>query len=178
MHLSLATLEERFRDLSLPPLDRGTIALVVVRPESGARSLPARCRLTAESGLDGDRWFHGPKRKPGSQITLIRADVARLVADGERPELCGDNLHVDLDLSIANLPAGTRLRAGTAVLEVTPDPHTGCSKFSARFGADARAWTNSPGLAPLRLRGIHARVAAAGEVSPGDPIEVLSRPPA
>jgi MOSC domain-containing protein YiiM len=90
--------------------------------------------------------------------------------------MAGDNLHVELDLSVDNLPAGTRLRIGEALCEVTPLPHTGCAKFAARFGEDARRITDDPEFASQRLRGIHVCVLEDGYVSPGDPIEVLSRP--
>jgi MOSC domain-containing protein YiiM len=176
MHLPFETLQQQFDDLPAPPQDRGTVVLVVSRPDTGIRELPERCSLTLTGGVHGDRWSRKSGAKPDNQITIIRSDVARLVANGQAPELCGDNLHVDLDLSDQNLPAGTRVRIGTALCEVTPLPHTGCSKFSARFGPDARAFTNAPENAHLRLRGLHVRVIEEGTVSPGDAIEVLSRP--
>lgn len=176
MHLPFETLEQRLRELPAPPRDSGTVLLVVSRPESNAREMPQRSRLTAAGGVEGDRWAKRAPRDPENQITLIRTDVAHLVANGQPVELCGDNLHVDLDLSIENLPTGTRVRIGTALCEVTAKPHTGCSKFSARFGPDARAFTNAPAYEALRLRGIHVRVLEDGEVSPGDPVEVVARP--
>jgi MOSC domain-containing protein YiiM len=168
-------LEQRFREL--PPIarDRGRVALVVARPAPGTRELPVRCRLTVAGGVEGDRWAQRPDAMPKNQVTLIRADVARLVACGQPVELCGDNLHVELDLSTENLPAGSRVRIGTALCEVTPAPHTGCSKFASRFGADARAFLNAPAYSSLRLRGIHVRVIEDGEVSPGESIEVVAR---
>ena len=113
---------------------------------------------------------------PDAQITVMRADVARLFAGDQPLSLFGDNLLVELDLSPANLPVGTRLRIGSALCEVTPKPHTGCGKFSARFGEDARAVTAAPAFADWRLRGLYIRVLEPGEVSPGDPIQVLARP--
>ena len=105
----------------------------------------------------------------------MRADVARLFANGQALSLFGDNLLVELDLSPANLPTGTRLRVGTAVCEVTPQPHTGCAKFAARFGQEAREITAAPEYQDWRLRGLYIRVVEPGEVGPGDPIRVLSR---
>jgi MOSC domain-containing protein YiiM len=126
--------------------------------------------------VENDRWGKRPSPDPEAQITVMRADVARLVANGQPLSLPGDNLMVELDLDTANLPAGTRLRVGTALCEVTPKPHTGCGKFAGRFGDEARAFTNAPEWESARLRGLYIRVVEAGEVSPGDPIRVLSRP--
>jgi len=176
VHLPMDVLEGRFRQLPALPRDEGKVELVVLRPETDERRLPERCRLTVSAGVEGDRWAKKFLRNPGNQVTLIRADVARLVANGQPVELCGDNLHVALDLSVENLPAGTRLRVGTALCQVTPKPHTGCSKFSARFGADARAFTNAASHADQRLRGLHVQVLEDGEVAPGDPIRVVHRP--
>ena len=82
---------------------------------------------------------------PDAQLTLMNARVVALVAgERERWPLAGDQLYVDLDLSADNLPPGTRLAVGSAVIEVTPEPHTGCAKFSARFGSEALRFVNSP----------------------------------
>jgi MOSC domain-containing protein YiiM len=176
MHLSTAALEQGLRQMPPPPRDEGTIILVVVRPHTEARLTPASCRLTPEGGVDGDRWAQRENPSPASQITVMRADVARLFADGQPLSLFGDNLLVELDLSPINLPTGTRLQVGTAVCEVTPTPHTGCGKFAARCGQDARDLTAAAEFQDWRLRGLHFRVLEAGEVSPGDRIRVLSRP--
>ena len=98
------------------------------------------------------------------QLNIINARVARLVAGDDPADraLAGDQLHVDLDLSPENLPAGTRLAIGGAVIEVTDQPHTGCAKFAARFGAEALRFVNIGGGKQLRLRGINAKVVAAG----------------
>ncbi|HTE20993.1 MAG TPA: MOSC domain-containing protein [Armatimonadota bacterium] len=176
MHLPYDLLETRLRKLPAPPRDEGTVALVVARPAVDERLTPQRCRLTPEGGVDGDRWALRPNPNPAAQITVMRADVARLIGNGQPLALFGDNLQVELDLSRANLPTGTRLQIGTALCEVTPQPHTGCGKFAARFGADARAVTNAAPFLDWRLRGIYIRVIEAGEVGPGDAIRVLSRP--
>jgi MOSC domain-containing protein YiiM len=174
-HLPREVLEERLRALPAPPRDAGTVALVVARPAVNARLTPERTRLTPEEGVEDDRWGEKLRSNPGNQVTVMRADVARLFANGQPLSLFGDNLLVELDLSLENLPAGTRLRIGSALCEVTPLPHTGCGKFAARFGQDARDVTFLPEWVDHRLRGIHVRVLEAGEVSPGDPVEVLSR---
>ena len=100
--------------------------------------------------------------------------AAALVAgDRERWPLAGDQLYVDLDLSDENLPPGTRLALGSAVLEVTDEPHTGCKKFTARFGLDAMVFVNSPVGRALNLRGINARVVESGTVRVGDAVTKL-----
>lgn len=105
----------------------------------------------------------------------MRADVARLIGNGQPLTVAGDNLLVTLDLSATNLPAGSRLLIGTAILEVTPLPHTGCAKFERSFGRDALRLTADPRFRELRLRGIHANVLNAGDIAPGDAVEVLHR---
>ena len=177
MHLPYPVLERGLRELPPPPADEGTVVLVTARPGVEERRTPERCQLTPDGGVDGDRWAKRPNANPKAQITVMRADVARLIANGQPLSLFGDNLLVELDLSTRNLPTGTRLRVGTALCEVTPQPHTGCGKFAARFGQDARDITNAESFLPSRLRGIYIQVIEEGEVSPGDPIRVLARPP-
>jgi hypothetical protein len=173
-HQPLAELERALAQLS-PPRDAGTLALVVARGDDGRRETPARALLTPAGGVPGDAWARDCPEKPEAQLALMRADVARLLANGQPLTLFGDNLLVDLDLCAANLPAGSRLRVGQALLEVTPEPHNGCVKFRQRFGKDALRLTALPHLRALRLRGIYARVVEAGEVAPGDAVAVLSR---
>ena len=176
MHLSAEALTTGIRELPPPPSDEGAVILVVARQEPGERLTPGRAQLTPERGLEGDRWGRKSHPSTDSQVTVMRADVARLIANGQPLSLFGDNLLVELDLSTENLPPGTRVQLGTALCEVTPKPHTGCGKFAARFGQDAREVTNSEPFRNLHLRGIHFRVLEPGEVSPGDTVRVLSRP--
>ena len=176
MALPYEVLEEGLKALPAPPRDAGRVVLVVVRPETEQRETPERARLTLDGGVEGDRWGKREGRKLKNQITMMRADVARLFADGQPLSLFGDNLLVELDLSTAHLPPGTRLQIGTALCEVTPEPHTGCGKFAARVGADARALTAAPEYVEDHLRGIHVCVVEPGEVSPGDSVRVVSRP--
>jgi hypothetical protein len=175
LHLPYAVLEERIAALPPAPLDHGRIVLVVVRPATDERMTPPLCRLTPDDGLVGDRWSKADRRVLDAQVTVMRADVARLIANGQALALPGDNLLVDLDLSRDNLPDGTRLRVGAAIVEVTPKPHNGCAKFAGRFGGDARAIIAADRFRSWRLRGIHVRVTEAGDVRPGDPIVVLKR---
>ena len=176
LHLPSDVLIARLRALPPPSADEGAVVLVVARPEPGERTTPARCRLTPEGGVDGDRWHKRENPSVRSQVTMMRADVARVVANGQPLSLFGDNLLVEIDLSPRNLPAGTRLRVGEALCEVTDKPHTGCDKFAARFGADARALTTAEAFLDWRLRGLHVRVIEAGDVAPGDRVRVVWRP--
>jgi len=176
-HLPLEQLERGFAELS-PPKDHGELALLVSRAYDGARKLLDHVTLSVERGLPDDAWFRDSPETPEAQLAVMRVDVARLVANGQPIELAGDNLFVDLDLSVANLPLGSRLRiggSGGARLEVTPKPHNGCLKFRQRFGADALRLTAAAPFRDFRLRGIYLKVVEAGEVAVGDAIEVMSR---
>jgi MOSC domain-containing protein YiiM/predicted GNAT family N-acyltransferase len=174
-HRPLADLEGIFKTLPTTPKDAGRLALIVRKAEGGARETPDRVTLEPDAGVPGDAWGRNPQRKPDAQITVMQRDVAELVANGQPLSLPGDNLLVDLDISAANLPPGSRLRIGGAVVEVTPLAHNGCKKFRARFGDDALRFVSTPKLRPRNLRGIHVRVIERGEVRVGDAIEVLSR---
>jgi len=156
------------RALPPAPTERGRVALIVARGDGGLRRALDRVRLEPGKGIPGDAWGRRARKNADGSITAMRRDVAELLANGQPVALAGDQLFVDLDLSAENLPPGTRLRAGTALLEVTPKPHTGCRKFSARFGPDALRLTEE--LRPLNLRGIYLKVVEAGELAVGDPL--------
>ena len=173
-HLPLEELE-RGLDKLAPPKDAGTLALIVARRDDGRRETPERVVLTAEEGVPGDAWLRDCPEKIEAQIAVMRSDVAALVANGQSLALPGDNLLLDLDLSVENLPTGSRLRLGEALLEVTPEPHDGCLKFRQRFGKDALRLTADRRFRHLRLRGIYLKVVEAGAVAVGDRVEVLSR---
>ena len=170
-------LESGLEDVLAAPADAGTLELIVRRPGAmGERELLDAGELAPETGLTGDRWAaHEAKRRngrrPEAQLTIMSVRAATLVTgsgDHERWAQAGDQLYVDLDLSQANLPAGSRLAIGEAVVEITPDPHTGCGKFSRRFGVDALKFVNTKRGRELRLRGVNARVVRAGLVRRGD----------
>jgi MOSC domain-containing protein YiiM len=152
----------------------GTVRLVVARKGRGRHAILDEGKLTAADGLVGDRWTLKADPDAQSQITVMEAAVVEAIA-GELVPKAGDNLLVDFDLSAEALPAGTRLTIGTALVEVTPEPHHGCRKFSARFGSPALKWINAKANAGRRLRGLHVRVVEDGAVKPGDVIAIASR---
>ena len=159
------------------PADEGRVELIVRRPEVDAREVVEEATLDLEDGLVGDNWHVKPSLKTGApnpeaQLTVMNARVTALVAgeDRERWALAGDQLYVDLDLSYRNLPPGTRLRVGEAVIEVTEEPHRGCGKFSSRFGVEALKFVNSAVGRELNLRGINTRIVTGGVVRTGDPV--------
>jgi len=154
----------------------GTVELIVRRPAEGEREVLDEAELDLEQGLVGDRWFAGASAKGGeldtsAQLTVMGTGaLGQIEPDRSRWPLAGDQLYVDLDLSQEALPAGTRLEVGSAVIEVSETPHTGCAKFTERFGSEATRLINSPEGRKLRLRGLNARVVQPGTVRVGDAI--------
>jgi len=175
-HLSIDQLQAGLDELRKSPLDLGTVKLIVSRPSTGVRKLQDSAELDPAVGLVGDNWSirGSSKTKDGSshpemQINIMNSRAAALVArHPERWAEAGDQLYIDLNLGPANLPPGTRLEIGSAILEVTDIPHTGCDKFMARFGRDATKFVNSPAGRELNLRGINARVVQQGVIRTGD----------
>lgn len=176
-HLTTAQLEAGVEEIRRSPKDAGELQLIVRRPGVGKRELLDEGQLDTVTGLVGDTWQYRassrmPDRKsphPDMQINIMNARAVALIAQHvERWALAGDQLYVDLDLSGRNLPAGTRIAIGSAILEVTAQPHTGCGKFVERFGLDAMKFVNSPIGRELNLRGINARVVRAGTIRRGD----------
>lgn len=174
-HLPLAELEARLCALPGAPKDSGRLALIVCRSAEGVREKPERVHLSEEEGVPGDSWGRRAPRKPEAQLAVMRRDVAELIANGQPLTIFGDNLFVDLDISVANLPVGSRLRVGGAIVEVTPLAHNGCAKFKGRFGSDALHFVNAQPTRDQNLRGIYWKVIESGEAAVGAPIQVLAR---
>ena len=168
---STAELEAGVAHIEASPREAGTVQMIVRRPQRDEREVLELARLDPDHGLVGDRWVNGAKPQRDEQLTLMSSRVIDLLA-GDRAlwPLAGDQLFVDFDLSCENLPAGTRLALGEAVIEVSPVPHTGCKKFRARFGLDAMRFVGSPRGKTLQMRGINARIVSAGDVRTGDKI--------
>jgi hypothetical protein len=179
--LTMAELEAALDHLRNAPKDDGVVELIVRRPQVDEREVLELAELDPLQGLIGDNWIsRGSRRTPdGSphpemQINIMNSRVTALVAqEKERWSLAGDQLYIDMDLSKENLPAGSRIQIGSAVLEVSPLPHTGCHKFVARFGQDAMKFVNSEIGKQLCLRGINAKVVQAGVVRLGSTAKKL-----
>ena len=177
--LPLEVLCERLAAAPAAPRDHGRVMLLVTRvADGGRREQPARVVLTAADGMPGDGWLRKSPDKPEAQLAVMQHGVASLIANSQPLPLFGDNLFLDLDLSAANLPIGSRLRAGGVLLEVTPKAHNGCHKFKGRFGGDALRFVAHPERRHLNLRGIYLRVVEDGEVAVDDAVEIVMRAPA
>jgi MOSC domain-containing protein YiiM len=177
-HLSTAELEAGLEGVRQSPKDGGRLEMIVRRPRVDEREVLEEGELDLEMGLVGDTWLErGSSRTadgsahPDMQLNVINARLLDLVAqDKARWQLAGDQLVVDFDLSEENIPPGTQLAIGSAVIEVTAQPHTGCQKFVARFGKEAMLFVNSPMGKQLHLRGINARVVQPGTIRQGDAV--------
>ena len=176
LHLTRDQLDAGLTHIRQSPRDEGVLEMIVRRPGVGLREVLEAGSLDLAVGLSGDTWHvrANPRTRdasphPDMQVNLMNARAIALIArQKDRWPLAGDQLYVDLDLSPANLPPGTHLAIGSAVLEVTEEPHTGCAKFRSHFGADAMKFVNSPVGRALNLRGINARVVRPGMVHVGD----------
>jgi hypothetical protein len=178
-YLSMSQLEAGMDDIRSAPMDHGRLEMIVQRPREDERVVVDQGELSRSEGLVGDNWkTRGSKHAPDgsanlyAQITIMNARCTALLAQGEhRWGLAGDQLYVDFDLSDENIPPGTRIAIGSAILEVSAEPHSGCKKFSARFGVDAMKFVNSPEGKRLHLRGINAKVIQGGIIHVGDVVK-------
>ena len=179
--LTTAELEAGLEEVGRSPKDGGVLEMIVRRPRVGEREVLEQAELDVAEGLVGDSWkMRSSKRTvdgsphPDMQLNIMNARVATLVAQERgRWPLAGDQLFVELDLSEENLPAGTRLSIGSAIVEVTAEPHTGCAKFVERFGLDAMKFVNSSLGRQLHLRGINAKVVQRGVIRVGDVVRKI-----
>lgn len=177
-HLSLSEIEAGMHHVLASPTNNGVLELIVRRPKVNAREIVKTAELDVVNGLIGDNWLmRGSSRTdnglghPEMQLNVMNSRVAELVAGGrERMYLAGDQLFIDLDLSDDNLPPGTRLAIGSALIEVTEIPHMGCKKFVERFGIEAMKFVNSELGRKHSLRGINAKVVVAGTITKGDKV--------
>ena len=175
-HLTTEELEAGLDQTRQAPKDAGVLELIVRRPGVNDREVLAEGELRLDEGLVGDSWKRRRSKttpdgspNPLMQLNIMSSRVIALVAQVKsRWQVAGDQLFLDLDLSQENLPAGTRLSLGSAIIEVTPPPHLGCQKFVARFGLDAMRFVNSALGRQLHLRGINARVVEGGVIRVGD----------
>ncbi len=175
-HLTTEQLEAKLGEIRQSPKDAGTLDLIVRRPRSNQREILSEGELNLVEGLAGESWrFRGSSRSadglahPEMQLNLMNSRVIALIAqEKDRWQLAGDQLFLDLDLSAENLPPGTQLSLGSALIEVTAEPHTGCKKFVERFGLDAMKFVNSKVGRQFNLRGINAKVIQAGVIRVGD----------
>jgi hypothetical protein len=180
-HLTLDELEAGLEAIRQAPKDQGVLEMIVRRPEIDLREVLEEGALDMAEGLVGDSWkSRGSTRTadgsahPDMQLNVMNARVIALLAqDRQRWRLAGDQLFIDLDISAENLPPGTRLALGSAVIEVTDQPHTGCAKFMERFGKEALKFVNSPEGRVLRLRGMNAKVVQTGAIRVGDVVNKL-----
>lgn len=178
---SFEVLSESLDHIRQSPGVEGTVALVVRRPQVDAREVIAEGDLSVSEGLAGDSWRLRPSSRtpdrsphPDMQLNIMNARaIAAIAGPMSRWPLAGDQLFVELDLSQANVPPGTRLAMGEAIVEITAQPHTGCNKFAARLGLDALKWVNSPEGRTLGLRGVNAKVIQPGRVRLGDVVRKL-----
>jgi hypothetical protein len=176
--LTMEELEAGLDEIKKSPLDKGSLELIVCRPAENEREVLEEGTLDLELGLVGDNWkTRGSSRTTDGfghldmQLNIMNSRAVSLIAqEKERWKLAGDQLYIDLNLSDENLPSGSRLRIGSAVVEVTEIPHNGCKKFTERFGIDAVKFVNSLIGKELHLRGINAKVIEAGTIRVGDAI--------
>ena len=166
------------------PADQGTVAMIVRRPTPEAREVVGEATLDPTVGLEGDDWLARGSRhtedgsaEPERQLTIMNSRAIEAIAgDRHHWRWAGDQLYVDLGLCSVSLPARSRLQVGDAVVEVSAVPHTGCAKFTRRYGRDAARFVNSEAGRALNLRGINARVIESGSVRHADTVRVISRP--
>ncbi len=182
-HRTRAELEAELPGIVASPADNGMLRAIVIRPKPGQRTQLAACEISLAGGVHGDNWADGCWKEtedgrphPDVQICIMNARcIAAIAGERENWPPAGDNLFVDLDLTRENLPTGQRLAIGSAIVEVTAEPHNGCQNFVNRYGRDATVFVNTGEGRRLRLRGIYARVVQDGRASVGDVVRKVTR---
>ncbi len=180
-HLAMETLTARLDDIHQSPKATGVLELIVRRPQTETREVLDVGELDLIEGLVGDNWQQRGNSQtadgsahPDMQLTVTNARLMALVAQEKQHwPIAGDQLYIDFDLSVDNVPPGTRLSLGAAVIQITEPPHTGCKKFAARFGLDALKFISSPVGKQLQLRGVNAKVIRPGAIRVGDAVKKL-----
>ena len=175
-HLTTEQLEAGLEHIRQSPADGGSLLMIVRRPGTDEREVVEEAALDVDVGLVGDNWkargsprTPDGKANPEAQITMMNSRLLALLAQSEeRWPLAGDQLVIDMDLSVDNLPPGTRLSIGSAMVEISAKPHTGCEKFEDRFGRDALRFISTPLGRSLRLRGVNTKVVRSGTIRVGD----------
>tara|TARA_R110002096_G_scaffold138378_20_gene292072 strand:- start:4393 stop:4950 length:558 start_codon:yes stop_codon:yes gene_type:complete len=183
MHITTAELTEALPHVLAAPKGHARVENLCFRPGYNLREFPDTLHLTAAQGVPGERWLSAPWLRhddgtphPGIQVSILPLRVLDLVwRDRKATPHPGDTMVADLDVSEANLPAGSLLQAGTAQLAVSNLFNEGCVKWKVRYGADAKAWITAPGHPELRLRGVLCAVVKDGVVQLGDTLKIIRR---
>ena len=181
-HLNIEQLDAGLDHIRRSPADVGRLMMIVRRPDVDRREVVQEGRLDVAYGLVGDTWnVRGSTSTPDgspnpeAQVTIINSRALDLMAQSEdRWPLSGDQLVIDIDMGMENLPPGTQLSIGSAVIEISEKPHTGCVKFADRFGKDALRFVSTPMAMDMRLRGVNTRVVRSGTIRAGDTVEKLA----
>lgn len=174
-------LEQGFDHVKQSHSEQGTLELIVIRPEVNQREVLSEGMLDVDQGLIGDNWAgrgssetEDGSAHPEMQINIMNSRLAELITQEKSDwKMAGDQLYVDLNLHQDNVPAGTRLSIGEAILEVTAVPHTGCKKFAERFGREALKFISTKEGRRWQLRGINAKVVKGGKVAVGDSVSKI-----
>ncbi len=175
-HVSRQECENALEHIATAPLNGAVMDQLCFRSDYGKRAFPETLELTVEQGIIGERWKHSPWLKlpdgrpdPRIQVSILSQRVMDLCwCDRENTLHPGDPIVVDMNLSMENLPVGTRLSAGTAVIEVSDKFNTACVKWRDKYGEDSLRWINAPENRPLRLRGALCRIVQDGVIRAGD----------
>ena len=179
--VTTAELTAALPHIAAAPKTDAPIAVLCFRPGLNQRLFPSSLTLTRAEGIPGERWLTMPWLRlddgspdPRIQVSILPQRVLDLMwRDRTATAHPGDTIVADLDCGIANLPEGTLIQTGSAVLQVSGIFNEGCIKWKARFGADARAFIDAPGHPDLRLRGVLCAVVQDGVVALTDHLQVL-----